>query len=200
MTTTPALPEVTTTINGPFHVWRCPNCGSAYCNINKPVHLATRCEIPECLTAYIVNPVAERSPRRYDQCDETCTADCGHCKGKGIPHGWAWREYTTTPHFRSPDFGAWLVEEQLDRIFSKFTDDEALPLLQTWNPALDADRVLNVRDRADEVARVECDGECTYQQFMDALDDYVWELGRLAKAAKDAAMAERLAAAEAARS
>lgn len=24
-------------------------------------------------------------PTRYDQCDETCTTDCGHCKGKGKP-------------------------------------------------------------------------------------------------------------------
>lgn len=24
-------------------------------------------------------------PRRYDQCDETCTTDCGHCKGQGPP-------------------------------------------------------------------------------------------------------------------
>ncbi len=22
---------------------------------------------------------------RYDQCDDTCTVDCGHCKGAGIP-------------------------------------------------------------------------------------------------------------------
>lgn len=22
-------------------------------------------------------------PRRYNQCDNTCTVDCGHCKGKG---------------------------------------------------------------------------------------------------------------------
>jgi hypothetical protein len=22
---------------------------------------------------------------RYDQCDETCTTDCGHCKGRGRP-------------------------------------------------------------------------------------------------------------------
>jgi len=22
---------------------------------------------------------------RYDQCDETCTTDCGHCKGWGVP-------------------------------------------------------------------------------------------------------------------
>lgn len=30
--------------------------------------------------------VAERQPgRRYDQCDGTCTVDCGHCKGAGRP-------------------------------------------------------------------------------------------------------------------
>lgn len=23
--------------------------------------------------------------QRYDQCDDTCTADCGHCKGHGRP-------------------------------------------------------------------------------------------------------------------
>lgn len=23
--------------------------------------------------------------KRYDQCDETCTTDCGHCKGQGRP-------------------------------------------------------------------------------------------------------------------
>lgn len=22
---------------------------------------------------------------RYDQCDSTCTTDCGHCKGQGPP-------------------------------------------------------------------------------------------------------------------
>lgn len=22
---------------------------------------------------------------RYDQCDQTCTTDCGHCKGQSIP-------------------------------------------------------------------------------------------------------------------
>jgi len=22
---------------------------------------------------------------RYDQCDDTCTVDCGHCKGRGRP-------------------------------------------------------------------------------------------------------------------
>ena len=26
-----------------------------------------------------------RFGRRYDQCDETCTTDCGHCKGAGRP-------------------------------------------------------------------------------------------------------------------
>lgn len=26
-----------------------------------------------------------RVPRRYDRCDETCTVDCGHCKGTGVP-------------------------------------------------------------------------------------------------------------------
>jgi hypothetical protein len=25
------------------------------------------------------------SARRYDQCDGTCTVDCGHCKGQGPP-------------------------------------------------------------------------------------------------------------------
>ena len=25
--------------------------------------------------------------RRYNQCDSTCTVDCGHCKGKGKPVG-----------------------------------------------------------------------------------------------------------------
>ena len=25
---------------------------------------------------------------RYDQCDETCTTDCGHCKGQGWPQQW----------------------------------------------------------------------------------------------------------------
>jgi hypothetical protein len=24
-------------------------------------------------------------PQRYDQCDDDCTVDCGHCKGKGRP-------------------------------------------------------------------------------------------------------------------
>jgi hypothetical protein len=27
------------------------------------------------------------TPRRYSQCDETCTTDCGHCKGLGRPSG-----------------------------------------------------------------------------------------------------------------
>jgi hypothetical protein len=26
-------------------------------------------------------------PKRYDQCDDTCTVDCGHCKGQGPPSG-----------------------------------------------------------------------------------------------------------------
>lgn len=25
--------------------------------------------------------------KRYDQCDDTCTADCGHCKGRIPPIG-----------------------------------------------------------------------------------------------------------------
>jgi hypothetical protein len=35
-------------------------------------------EVPPVLTL-------GRSARRYDQCDETCTTDCGHCKGAGRP-------------------------------------------------------------------------------------------------------------------
>lgn len=33
------------------------------------------------------SPAAEDEPRprRYDQCDETCTTDCGHCKGAASP-------------------------------------------------------------------------------------------------------------------
>jgi hypothetical protein len=27
----------------------------------------------------------EEAPKRYDQCDQTCTTDCGHCKGNGPP-------------------------------------------------------------------------------------------------------------------
>ncbi|MEV7962353.1 hypothetical protein [Oerskovia paurometabola] len=27
----------------------------------------------------------ERRRFRYDQCDATCTTDCGHCKGQGRP-------------------------------------------------------------------------------------------------------------------
>jgi hypothetical protein len=30
-------------------------------------------------------PAEPRRPRRYDQCDDTCTTDCGHCKGAGKP-------------------------------------------------------------------------------------------------------------------
>lgn len=32
-----------------------------------------------------VAPPATPRPRRYDQCDHTCTVDCGHCKGQGPP-------------------------------------------------------------------------------------------------------------------
>lgn len=28
---------------------------------------------------------APKRPERFDQCDETCTVDCGHCKGEGHP-------------------------------------------------------------------------------------------------------------------
>lgn len=31
--------------------------------------------------------VVRPAPRRYGQCDETCTTDCGHCKGQGRPSG-----------------------------------------------------------------------------------------------------------------
>jgi hypothetical protein len=32
----------------------------------------------------VAAPVGETPrPRRYDQCDDTCTVDCGHCKGAG---------------------------------------------------------------------------------------------------------------------
>jgi hypothetical protein len=27
--------------------------------------------------------VTATRPQRYDQCDDDCTVDCGHCKGKG---------------------------------------------------------------------------------------------------------------------
>lgn len=38
-----------------------------------------------CTTAAaLADPVG---PRRYDQCDEMCTVDCGHCKGRGKPVG-----------------------------------------------------------------------------------------------------------------
>ena len=26
----------------------------------------------------------DERPARFDQCDETCTVDCGHCKGQGV--------------------------------------------------------------------------------------------------------------------
>lgn len=29
--------------------------------------------------------IAPGAPKRYGQCDDTCTADCGHCKGAGPP-------------------------------------------------------------------------------------------------------------------
>lgn len=32
------------------------------------------------------SPAADTTrPHRYDQCDATCTTDCGHCKGEGPP-------------------------------------------------------------------------------------------------------------------
>jgi len=30
-------------------------------------------------------PAGPRRPARYDQCDASCTVDCGHCKGQGPP-------------------------------------------------------------------------------------------------------------------
>lgn len=29
--------------------------------------------------------MAELAGKRYDQCDASCTVDCGHCKGQGPP-------------------------------------------------------------------------------------------------------------------
>lgn len=34
---------------------------------------------------------------RYDQCDSTCTTDCGHCKGAGHPDGRADRVLVQPP-------------------------------------------------------------------------------------------------------
>jgi hypothetical protein len=31
------------------------------------------------------DPMNTTRPQRYDQCDDDCTVDCGHCKGKGRP-------------------------------------------------------------------------------------------------------------------
>jgi len=38
--------------------------------------------------------------KRYDQCDGTCTVDCGHCKGKGRPKNWyvVCDDYTMGPY------------------------------------------------------------------------------------------------------
>lgn len=37
-----------------------------------------------CFTRYAVARLNRRLKRaaRYDQCDQTCTVDCGHCKGQ----------------------------------------------------------------------------------------------------------------------
>ena len=34
---------------------------------------------------------------RYDQCDATCTVDCGHCKGAGAPKVKDERAFNTEP-------------------------------------------------------------------------------------------------------
>jgi hypothetical protein len=47
-------------------------------------------------------------PRRFDQCDDTCTTDCGHCKGKGLAASSAddkAGECTACGHEHSPNLG-----------------------------------------------------------------------------------------------
>lgn len=48
-------------------------------------------------------PTEGSAARRYDQCDESCTTDCGHCKGEGPPKAAhpSWRErLDTASHLR----------------------------------------------------------------------------------------------------
>lgn len=41
--------------------------------------------MPPPVSAPGTTHLAEHRRQRYDQCDETCTTDCGHCKGAGRP-------------------------------------------------------------------------------------------------------------------
>jgi hypothetical protein len=40
---------------------------------------------PARIRAALASAATPGRPRRYDQCDGTCTVDCGHCKGNGRP-------------------------------------------------------------------------------------------------------------------
>jgi hypothetical protein len=40
---------------------------------------------PDAEAIRTTHPDLALRPRRYDRCDETCTTDCGHCKGLGKP-------------------------------------------------------------------------------------------------------------------
>jgi hypothetical protein len=41
------------------------------------------------IRAALAGPEPDTTPRRFDQCDATCTTDCGHCKGAGRPEAGA---------------------------------------------------------------------------------------------------------------
>lgn len=67
------------------------------------------------LSDWLGKPQSDEVPRRYDQCDDTCTVDCGHCKGNGPPVPSA-RPLTQADHDRAhpgkvcglcPDEVAW---------------------------------------------------------------------------------------------
>lgn len=60
------------------------------------------------------------SPARYDQCDDTCTVDCGHCKGQGPP----------------------ATSGRLPEIYDGTTEAEAeaMGLASEWRAARDASR------------------------------------------------------------
>ena len=58
----------------------CDSCDGAGVEPDAPM-----CRLPHGADCRCPN--AQRPPirRRYDQCDDTCTTDCGHCKGQGPP-------------------------------------------------------------------------------------------------------------------
>lgn len=53
-------------------------------------------------------PVTALPARHYDQCDDTCTVDCGHCKGAVKPK-------RTPKHLARPTVKSMLAERRVAR-------------------------------------------------------------------------------------